>query len=368
MRKLSIKITDITEEVRIEKNVIKLDAFDIKAFKEILFNNPNIINTYKEGQKSYPQFKELHQDVFDSLYKYAPMKYPDVDIDYDYLLNGQIMDEVMKSVKYKELRNLTRLDKIQSTIGTQILGDEVKKLVDELREEFEKQMQDAAGALQQAQKDADDALKQKQQEIKAGGGSDEDKERASQEAQANKEWTLKEAKKRLEKHMKKHKDKRQRKIRRSTAKMLDRAISKTTETSKLITNWGLEQDPSYSTTGYQEKMKLINELKSSDKLKRIAALAGRYRRLALSTMREKVKRGIESLYKIKTGNNLRRLIPTELMKIGHPILKKLFYKGFAEKSLLQYEYRGKDKKAKGPIVCCIDNSGSMSGEPEVNKT
>jgi len=367
MRKLSIKITDITKEVRIKKNVVKLDAFDKRAFKEVLFYNPNIADTYKEGQKKYPPFKELHQDVFDSLYKYSPEKYDEKDIDYDYLLNSQVMDSLMSSVKYRELRNLTKLDIIQSTIGTQILGEEVKKLIEELQEEFEKQMQVAADALQQAQKDADKKLKQKQKEIDEGEATDEEKQTARQKADAEKEWTLKEAKKRLEEYMKTHKDKRQRRVKRATTKMLDYAISQTTETSDLITNWGLEQDATYSTTGYQEKIKLINELKSSEKLKRIAALAGRYRRMALSTMREKVKRGIESLYKIKTGNNLSRLLPSELMKIKHPILKKLFYKGYAEKSLMQYEYRGKERKAKGPIICCIDNSGSMSGEPEVTK-
>jgi len=358
MRKLSVKITDITNEVRIKKNVIKLDYFDIEAFEEVLFHSPEIQKTHEEGQKTYPQFKELQQDVFDSLYKYAPYKYPNEDIDYDYLLNSQIMDELMKSVKYRELRNLTRLDKIQATIGTQILGEEVKNLINQLQEEFKKQLEQAMQNLQDA-KDAADAAQQKAEE-EAGEKGGKDMQAAMDQAKKEKEYSLKEAKKRLDEHMKTFKKKIEHKIRRNTTKMLKTALSQTKETSNMITNWGLEQDPSYATTGYQEKIKLINELKSSEKLKKIAALAGRYRRLALSTIREKVKRGIESLYKIQTGNKLNKLIPAELMKIKHPILKKLFYKGYAEQGLLQYEYRGKDRKAKGPIVVCIDNSGKKN--------
>ena len=250
MRKLSVKITDITNEIRIKKNVIKLDYFDQEAFEEVLFFNPKIADVYKEGQKDYPQFKELHQDVFDSLYKYAPFKYPEEDIDYDYLLNSQIMDEIMRSIKYRELRNLTRLDPIQSTIGTQILGEEVKELIDQLREEFEKKMAEAAQALQDAKDAADKALQEQLDDIDPN--SDPKSRQAAQaKAQKDREYSLKEAKKRLEEHMKKFKKTTQRKVRRNTAKMLDTAISQTTETSNMITNWGLEQDPTYSTTGYQ---------------------------------------------------------------------------------------------------------------------
>lgn len=38
---------------------------------------------------------------------------------------------------------------------------------------------------------------------------------------------------------------------------------------------------------------------------------------------------------------------------------------WTEKKSLIYELRGKEKKCLGPIIACIDNSGSMSGEGEI---
>jgi uncharacterized protein with von Willebrand factor type A (vWA) domain len=111
-------------------------------------------------------------------------------------------------------------------------------------------------------------------------------------------------------------------------------------------------------------MELLNKLRSSSKLQQIARLAGRYRRLALQTRREKVKRGMDEQHSITQGKDLGRLIPSEWMRLKHPLTKKMFKADFIEGKTLMYEIRGKEKKAKGPIICCIDESGSMSGLPE----
>jgi uncharacterized protein with von Willebrand factor type A (vWA) domain len=48
-----------------------------------------------------------------------------------------------------------------------------------------------------------------------------------------------------------------------------------------------------------------------------------------------------------------------------PSARKLFHKKFAEGQLMQYKLRSTIKEQKGPIICCIDNSGSMSGDNEL---
>ena len=131
MKKIDETITKISEEIKPEKHTVEYDNFDLRNFAQILDDTPKIRETYEEGSESYPQFKELHQDVFDSLYKYAPEKIEEKRIDYEYLLNSKVMDAVMKSPKYKEMRLLTRLDIVSSTMGTQIIGDQVKDLVNE---------------------------------------------------------------------------------------------------------------------------------------------------------------------------------------------------------------------------------------------
>ena len=68
---------------------------------------------------------------------------------------------------------------------------------------------------------------------------------------------------------------------------------------------------------------------------------------------------------IEVGDNLSRLIPAEITKLAHPTLKRDFQKKFLEKSLMQYKLRGNERKGRGPLVVCIDESSSMQGGRDV---
>jgi uncharacterized protein with von Willebrand factor type A (vWA) domain len=146
---------------------------------------------------------------------------------------------------------------------------------------------------------------------------------------------------------------------------LDSALDETRKTSNLISNWGLEQDPSYQRLGHSEKIKLVNRLKHSKKLRELARMAGRYRRLAAIARHNKIKSGNNELYDTTLGDELAKILPNEQLKLVNPDLELLFKKDYLDKQLLQYEYHGRTKQHKGPIVCCIDGSGSMAGSSEI---
>lgn len=330
------------------------NLFDIDNFKDLVNKNTALFKIYREGQRTYPQFEQLHQDVYSALYKYRPNKEDVSRMAYKYMLNHQIMEHVMGSPKYKELRNITRLDKIQTALGCEIIGDEVKKLVDELQDEFDKAVKEA--------EEAAEAMAAAESEESEEGEGKEDQGIAKED---DKKLTLEEAKKALAEAEEKVREIVNKTDQRQINMMLESAINVTTETSDLISNWGLEKDPSYSKGGYQEKIELLNKLRGSEKLRKIAEWAGRYRRMALDTLREKIRRGSEAVYDIITGKDIGRLIPSEAAMLNNEHTRNLFYKKFSEGNLLIYQYSGTQKKNKGPIVCCIDSSGSMSGVPEL---
>ena len=127
----------------------------------------------------------------------------------------------------------------------------------------------------------------------------------------------------------------------------------------------MEKDPNYIKTGYQEKIKLLDKLKNSTKLKQLAEIAGRYKRWAIAQYKSKTKYGVDSLRGVTQGSDIGKLIPTESMKLQHPTLKKVFKKDLLEGNLLMYNYNHKQKESAGPIVCCVDSSGSMYGPAEI---
>lgn len=78
------------------------------------------------------------------------------------------------------------------------------------------------------------------------------------------------------------------------------------------------------------------------------------------------------VFGIHKSNDITRLLPSELVLFENEELENLFYAKMYENSLLTYEIAGEDKKEKdkeeieykkGPVIACIDTSGSMRGNP-----
>lgn len=86
------------------------------------------------------------------------------------------------------------------------------------------------------------------------------------------------------------------------------------------------------------------------------------------------------------SDDISRMIPAEAATLGHPVLKYLWHARRIEHALLTYRVQGvmaervssesdvmteverpkpPPKAERGPIIVCLDTSGSMHGEPEI---
>lgn len=353
MRKFTSKDRRLNKDVKFEKLSVEYNKFNVDDFQAALRASGKMEKTYHEGKEIYPAWGELHQDLWDALYKYAPYVFDQDKMDMRYLLNAEVMKALMESPHYKELRQLTQLDLMGTTIGSEAMSEDVKKLVEELKDAF----QDALGELQAAQDAADAA--EEAAEAEEGEEGDQEGNPSDKPSKKDKEWTLKEAQKRLEEAKKKMGQVVDKKAKGKINRFTNAATAKTRETKDMITAWGLEQSDSFIQSGYQEKMQLLDRLRNNPKLKRIAELAGRYKRMAFAMQKQQIKHGTDSIHNVILGDDIGRLLPSESMKLKIPILKKLFKIALLEKKVLQYEYKGKEKIAKGAIVICVDSSGEL---------
>ena len=165
--------------------------------------------------------------------------------------------------------------------------------------------------------------------------------------------------------------------------------------SPFINNFGRLWDLSsgiFEESGFEIFDTFAKLLENDESLQELAEILGKQSR-AQSTfekeLRDKVV--IKSEWKPKTAyrgeingikysNDISCVLPSELALINNPTTKKLFQLKFAQKQLLSYNYRTKDevkneiteqeeisvekKEPKGPIIICVDTSGSMQGTPE----
>lgn len=81
----------------------------------------------------------------------------------------------------------------------------------------------------------------------------------------------------------------------------------------------------------------------------------------------------DEVFGINRSSDISRILPSELLNLEDENLKYLFYAKYLENSLLTYEIKSDNEAeeekteeksgTKGPIVVCLDTSGSMKGIP-----
>ncbi|HEY1377755.1 MAG TPA: hypothetical protein VGF55_13230 [Gemmataceae bacterium] len=107
---------------------------------------------------------------------------------------------------------------------------------------------------------------------------------------------------------------------------------------------------------------LFRRVRNDTTLRRICELAGRYRRLAQSRQRRKLVHGSDDMVGVVLDGDVGRLLPHELAKLVMPDLEDDVLRRLVERQCMCREYRSSEPVAKGPIVVCVDESGSMQGE------
>lgn len=110
---------------------------------------------------------------------------------------------------------------------------------------------------------------------------------------------------------------------------------------------------------------LAARLRASHRLRQIAKLAGRFRRIASGKRRSRVRHGADEIVDVEQGADLARLLPLELAMLVHPATKLLAMRNLLERSSMQYRLEGTEVLGKGPLVVAIDKSGSMEGERDI---
>lgn len=136
-----------------------------------------------------------------------------------------------------------------------------------------------------------------------------------------------------------------------------------------IQNVGFGQPGSGEATGIvsppSSYRNLAARLKHDNRLRRVALLAGRFKRIAASKQRQKKKHGAEEVTDVEQGGDLARLLPVELAKFASPMLRLALVRDLVERQAMQYRLSGTETRGKGPLVVALDKSGSMDGPADV---
>ncbi|MFC7013462.1 VWA domain-containing protein, partial [Streptomyces viridiviolaceus] len=129
------------------------------------------------------------------------------------------------------------------------------------------------------------------------------------------------------------------------------------EEAALMRAWGvgpgeLERMP------FDQRARLAERLRTG-RLAQWAELIGRFRQMAGGERARKVENATGELVGVTLGDDLSRVIPSELAGLGVPELRAVFAARYAAGELMLYDSQGEQSTGQGAVIACVDTSHSM---------
>ncbi|SOD61868.1 Uncharacterized protein, contains a von Willebrand factor type A (vWA) domain [Streptomyces zhaozhouensis] len=146
-------------------------------------------------------------------------------------------------------------------------------------------------------------------------------------------------------------------VRAATHAATARAVALAREEAALLRAWGVEP-AERARMPFDQRLRLAGRLGTS-RLARWADLIGRFRRMAEGERAQRVRDTSGELVGVTLGDDLSRVLPSELANLGLPALRAVFAARYAAGELMLYDHQGEAPTGRGAIVACVDTSHSM---------
>ena len=356
-------------------NALEHYDVDIDIYNDIVDQSPVMQQTLEEGEELLPTFKYLHQDIFLSLYKYKARVLPEVDMHISTRMNRGIISNLINTPEYISLRQTCRMDQFNAALGTEIIGREA---IDILREAIEKlkdleQKKDAMDRLMEEEEKIDELIEDIgdideliEDAKRAGNGSLAAQLEQERQAKEQSVATLKAMANKIAEDCDEliEDDELVSEVSTTMGSTLTETGKQVQEVSELCEAWGLGTGENCQ-VAFQNKKDAIERIRRSSKLHQLTDLVGKFKESAIVEQKKKAKHGAVEIKGVTTGDKIQDTLPSDRMNLCNDITKGDFYRRMSEHGLLQYSKESNKQKNKGPIIVCVDTSGSMQGDEEI---
>ena len=356
-------------------NALEHYDVDIDIYNDIVDQSPVMQQTLEEGEELLPTFKYLHQDIFLSLYKYKARVLPEVDMHISTRMNRGIISNLINTPEYISLRQTCRMDQFNAALGTEIIGREA---IDILREAIEKlkdleQKKDAMDRLMEEEEKIDELIEDIgdideliEDAKRAGNGSLAAQLEQERQTKEQSVATLKAMANKIAEDCDEliEDDELVSEVSTTMGSTLTETGKQVQEVSELCEAWGLGTGENCQ-VAFQNKKDAIERIRRSSKLHKLTDLVGKFKESAIVEQKKKAKHGAVEIKGVTTGDKIQDTLPSDRMNLCNDITKGDFYRRMSEHGLLQYSKESNKQKNKGPIIVCVDTSGSMQGDEEI---
>ena len=110
---------------------------------------------------------------------------------------------------------------------------------------------------------------------------------------------------------------------------------------------------------------LAAKMVNSANLRHLADLLGRWSSLAVARRAKRTPEPAAELSDITQGDDWHLFLPQEIGFLAEPGLQYDFFLRLIDRKIVQYDPQSDEASGRGPIVICLDTSGSMAGTRDV---
>lgn len=328
-----------------EGQVVKADKFDTGAYKQMRDKADELDELAKSRHVDEPTWEDLVQDEFLGMYKANPKVRHEKEMKPTHKINHAALKRAMETREWDELLTYTQLDEWASTMAAVDFGLRLRELFDEQKELME---------IQKGMDEADQAVQDALDMVEGMPEGDELEKALSDLREALQQYG--DASEQVDQSIKKNGNK----LRQMGRQAAKEAKDETEQSESLVDSFGTDPGALQRMDG-SARMELAARIRNNRNLRELAEKVGRFVRLAMSEQAQKITHGIDEVHDIELGNDIHKVLPSELLSLADEDVEILFLNKYANRELLQYQLRGVEKVSRGAIICMIDSSGSMGG-------
>ncbi len=340
----------------LQTHLLETDSYDRESAARMLGAMSGLDELVARGERLVPHFRTLLDDFFFALFKLSIRIRPPEACPASTLLARRILLGAMAGEGFAQLKEETALDSSRSAHAAVLLAQRALSLIRtgeifleeelltarELAEEEQALERNRAAAEELADEAPDELAEALRQQVERG-------EERTEELKEALEQALDDVPPRFEKD-----------LATATERLVDE-VPNAEEQAEAFSRATSGQGPRSAA----ERLRLAEKLTSNQKLKKLAQLAGAFRTDARAARRKRRERATTEVFRVGRGATVGRILPSELASLRHPLRRRDFLRRVIEEQLLQYDLRGDERAGRGPVVVCIDGSGSMSGPREL---
>lgn len=338
--------------------VVVADRFDRITWRDTYEQSAGLRELAEELAGRHESAADLLADAFLAAYKTGPRLREPAQMDPSRLVNHQVITSLTESWEFAELHRETAGDPYAAAMAVLAQAGTLRRLLDRSRDAQERGRQ--AKQARQAALDAATAVGEALRQAADEAGEDGTVPSAAAEAvrgAVDAAETAEAAARQAAGDAAQATAAAAAGIRASARGAAAKAASAARREAALMRTWGvgpgeLERLP------FDQRARLAERLRTG-RLAQWAELIGRFRQLARGERARRVENATGELVGVTLGDDLSRVIPSELAHLGLPELRAVFAARFAAGELMLYDTRGEESSGRGAVIACVDTSHSM---------